>query len=594
MAKRHKRYFGFFFFKVFALVLALAAVLPAIECSALPSAPEKTASGKSPNSFLMENEPLSYVLMQRAANDPAHSGSLLGQALNASPDLPPVYFSMAAQNLRDFSSGPRGFPERLFSWFYYCVEGFKAYGRNWWWAMDLSGLLVLSLVWSFFISVTVTAVLRLPKEFPLLKHDINEQRRHLFLFLIPAAGAFFGPVFFLASVFLLLGLYFPRRDRVLVYFVMLFFAFVPSLTGWAESVYHAATPAMRAVVAINEDTDNSPALQALDGRRDFETLFSYGLASSRAGKLSEAIAAYSAAIDKKKDPRAYVNLGNCYFLLGEPDKAGEFYRTSIGIKPGAAAYFNLAQMSRDELDYAKGDEFYRQATSIDPARVARFMGMEGESKNAPGEKLLTDESPGGKLLMDETLDMHDFYGMFEKAGRDAAASSEGLYPGLLAPAAALWIVFFFFYGKSGGVKAFRCSRCGKILCERCERQLYWGRMCSECYRSLVKIEVLDPKERVARLLKIHGGQLKRNALVRALGFAPPGIAYIYGGNILQGMLLLWGFIFFLLAALLNPLFTVGLSAMGHVWLNAAAAIGVGLLYTLSFAGIRGRQGREWL
>ncbi len=557
--------------KILVILAFCFAALPAVQAIASGNGQLKI---KDPS--LKENEPLSYVLMERAANDPIHSGALLEQAIRVSPDFPPAYFSLAAMDLRDFPNG-------LLSGLYYGVEGFKAYGRNWWWAMNLSGLLTFALVWSFFISLAVTAALRLSKEFPLLRHDISEDRRHFFLFLVPAIGAFFGPIFFLASVFLLLGLYFQKRDRVLVYLVMIFFAFVPYLSGWAESVYHVATPGMRAVVAVNEGTDNSLALDALGGRRDFDGLFSYGLAAGRAGELSDAIAAYSAAIDVRKDPRAYVNLGNCYYLLGEPDKAGQLYQTSAGIRPGAAAYFNLARISRDQLDYEKGDELYKQAASIDPARVSRFMSMAGGNEN----------SPGGKV-MDESLGMRDFYSLFENIHRGVEVSSVGLYPPLLAPAAVLLAVFFLFYVKKGGVKAFRCSRCGKILCERCEKELYWGRMCSDCYRSLVKIEVLDPKKRVARLLKIHGGQLKRSALIRALGFAPPGIAYIYGGNILQGMLMLWGFLFFLMAALLNPLFTVGLAALDHAWLNYAAAAGIGLLYILSFAGIRRRQGREWL
>ncbi len=572
---RRHRFFSFFSFSfsfltaffIFFSASALCAAMPAARAAAFSNSPSAPPAPR-------ENEPLAYVLMERAANDPAHSGAFLQQALLAAPNFPPVYFSLAAREFRNFPGG-------LLSGIYYCIEGFKAYGRNWWWAMDLSGLLAFALVWSFFIALAAAAALRFSREFPLLKHDINEDRRHFFLFLLPAAGAFFGPFFFLASVFLLLGLYFQKRDRVLVYLIMLFFVFVPYLSGWAESVYHMATPDMRAVVAVNEGTDSSLALDTLQGERDFDSLFSYGLAAGRAGKFPDAIAAYSAAIDKKKDARAYVNLGNCYYLLGEPDKAGQFYQASIGIRPGAAAYFNLARISRDQLDYKKGDELYKEAEDLDPSKVSRFMGEEEGNSSAV-------------RLMYDSLGMHDFYGLFRKVQRGSRASSLGLCPSLLAPAAILFAVFFFFYGKKGRVKAFRCSRCGNILCERCEKDLYWGRMCSDCYRSLVKIEVLDPKKRVARLLKIHGSQLKRSALIRALGFAPPGIAYIYGGNILQGMLMLWGFLFFLLAALLNPLFTVGLSTMGHAWLDYIAAIGIGLLYVLSFAGIRRRQGREWL
>ncbi|MDA8154873.1 MAG: hypothetical protein M0Z52_00245, partial [Actinomycetota bacterium] len=94
--------------------------------------------------------------------------------------------------------------------------------------------------------------------------------------------------------------------------------------------------------------------------------------------------------------------------------------------------------------------------------------------------------------------------------------------------------------------------------------------------------------------KIHGYQLKRGGLIRALSFAPPGIAYIYAGNVLQGMLMLWVFLFAVGLLVLNPLFTTGLSLMDHGWLDYAAWGTAAILYLVSFAGIRRRQGKGWL
>ncbi len=516
------------------------------------------------------NEPLSYVLMERAANDPAHSKALLEQALRNTPDLPPVYFSLGAADLKEFPGG-------LVSWFYYVLEGVKAYARNWWWAIDLSGLIGVSLIASFFASLFIAVCLRLPRELPLLKHDIGEQRRQILLLLVPAVSAFFGPGLFLASMLLLLGVYFQRRDRILVYLVLFFFAFTPFITGWVKSVYLVSAPEMRAVVAVNEGTDNSLALDTLAGSRDFDGLFSYGLALSRAGRTSEAIAVYSAAIEKRKDPRAYINLANCYMLLGDPRKAGELYTASIQIKPTAPAYFDLAQLNRNALNYEKGDALYKQASALDPAGVTSFMARAGQN--------------AGNLLMDDALGMDDFYLLFEKT---RAGVRSGARAGLLWPILLLWLAVFFYYGRKGRMRAFRCSRCGRILCDRCEVEPYWGRMCRDCYQSLVQLEAQDPKKRVAKLLQIHGSQLKRGAFIRALGFAPPGIAYIYGGCILQGMLMLWAFLFFAVAALLNPLFATGLGTWDHSWLGIISAVSCGLLYILSCIGIRRRQGREWL
>ena len=550
---------------IIALALGVAAPRPLAAAPKPALAQNGGAATASP-----DNWPQSFVLIKRAANNPARSKTLLEQALSASPDLPPVYFSLARADLERFPGG-------LASGLYYAVQGFEAYARNWWWALDLSGLAGFSLIVSFLICLFVTVGLRLPRELPLLKHDIEERRRHLLILLVPAVSAFFGPGLFLASVLLLLGIYFQRRDRILVLLALLFVALMPFVRGWLNGVYLVSGPEMRAIVGVNEGIDNSLALKTLAGSRDFAGLFSYGLALQKSGRPSQAIVAYSAAIVRRKDPRAYVNLADCYMFFGETGKAHELYTKSLGIRPTAAAYFNLAQIDRNDLEYEKAGALYRKAAALDPAGLASFMDRAG--------------SKAGNPLMAETLGMGDFYSIFKKTLRQ---SREGAPSVLLWSVVVLWLAVFFHYGKTGRMKAFRCSRCGRVLCDRCQRQLYWGRMCGECHQSLVKLEAQDPKKRVARLLKIHGSQLKRGALIRALGFAPPGIAHIYGGSILQGALMLWGFLFFAVAAALNPIFDTGLGTGAHDWLPAVSAAVCGVLYIWSFAGARRRQGRQWL
>ena len=510
--------------------------------------------------------PLSYALIKRASNDhdPARSRRLLGEALRASPGLPPVYFSLAEANLGKF-------PDGLIPGLYYAVQGFESYARNWWWTIDLTGLAAFSLAASFLICLLITVCLRLPRELPLLKHDIGERRRQLFVLLVPAASAFFGPGPFLASVLLLLGIYFQRRDRALVVLALLFTALMPFVRGWINGVYLISDPRMRAIVSVNEGTGDSLALNTLAGSRDFAGLFSYGLALQKSGRPSQAIVAYSAAIQRRKDPRAYVNLANCYMFFGEPGKADELYTKSLDLGPTAAAYYDLAQLDRNSLAYGKAGALYRQASALDPAGLMSFMGRTGNP------------------LMDETLGMADFYSIFEKARRVATGSK----PVLLWSLTVLWLAVFFHYCKEDRMRAFRCSRCGRVLCDRCDRELFWGRMCGECHESLMKLEAQDPKKRVARLLLIHGSQLKRGALIRALGFAPPGIAHIYRGEVLQGVLMLWGFTFFALAAAVNPLFETGLGTGAHDWLPAVSACVCGLLYILSFACARRRGTRQW-
>ncbi len=521
---------------------------------------------------LGSNQAETVSLMQRAAHNPGNAGTLLEEALRKSPDFPPVYFRLAGYNLLKN-------PLSFYDWSYYFVEGFRAYGRSWWWWLDLSGLCSYCLLVSFVLALLVTVLIRLPKEFPLLKHDINEDRSLLFLPGVLLAAAFMGPVLFLGTALLLLGFYFSKKNRLLVYFVLILIAVLPYLENWVNTVYSSSNPELRAIVAVNEGSDNSLALDALSGRKDFESLFSRGLALEREGRLDEAIASYGAAMELRKDPRIFVNLGNCYVLEGNTDKARGLYENALEIRPGAPAYYNLSTLYRDSLDYTRGDELYARAANINPAGLSAF--------------LKSDEQSGGKLLMDERLGVGDFMRVLEK-GHERKLTSSGIPSGVSSLAAILLLVFFFIYNRRRRARAYRCSRCSKILCPICEREPKWGQMCKECYSSFVKLEVVDPKERVSRLLMIHGYQLKREALIRALGFAPPGIAHIYAGEVMLGMFLLWGFVFSLLLYRLNPYFTTGLSGMGHGWLGVLGASGAVFFYLVSFFSIRKGVGQRWL
>ena len=522
---------------------------------------------------LVNHEPSSYSLINRAGNNPDQAIELLEESVAESPDFPPAYFRLSFTN---FTQMPQG----LFSWSYFFVEGVRAYGRNWWWLLNLSGLLLLAFGGSFLLALFTALLLRLPREFPLLKHDIKEGPRHLALIVVLVLAALFGPVLFGASIFMLFGLYFRKNDRLAVYLVFILLAFLPWGLNWLNLVYSASNPAVRAVVEVNESRENSLAIEALAGREEFASLFSRALALKREGRCPEAIEALSEALSLKRDPRALTNLGNCNLIMGDAERARENYEASLSISPSAAAYFNLSRLSREEFNFAKGDEMYREAVKLDPVKVSAFVGI-------------AEKFPE-RTLMDERLKTGDFYELARRMRKDLLSLSFWA-PGALFTAVSLSLaLFYYLYLKMGKIKAYRCSRCTRILCPKCEREPQWGQMCKNCYSSLVKLEVLDPKERVSTLLRIHGYQVRRAAFIKALSIAPPGIAYIYGGKVLPGIAFLWSFLFFVLVLFLNPFFSTGLSGMEHGWLNGIAGAGATLLYILSFTRVRRKQGQGWL
>ena len=97
-------------------------------------------------------------------------------------------------------------------------------------------------------------------------------------------------------------------------------------------------------------------------------------------------------------------------------------------------------------------------------------------------------------------------------------------------------ILFFILNRHFENKAYRCNRCGKILCYHCEKHLLWRNMCLQCYRSLVKLDELDAKERVARLLTVYEHQKKRRTMIKALSFLIPGSGQLYAGTMLYGLL----------------------------------------------------------
>jgi heme exporter protein D len=143
-------------------------------------------------------------------------------------------------------------------------------------------------------------------------------------------------------------------------------------------------------------------------------------------------------------------------------------------------------------------------------------------------------------------------------------------------------------------RAYRCSKCGQILCIHCESRILWGRMCSQCYRSLIKLDELDAKERITKLLAVYEYQKRRRNFLKFMSFIIPGSCQIYTGNILYGLLFLWPFLFFLFIPFLNSFFVMEMSNFSHVWLNYISIYLMVVVYFISNVITRRRLAKGWL
>ena len=155
-------------------------------------------------------------------------------------------------------------------------------------------------------------------------------------------------------------------------------------------------------------------------------------------------------------------------------------------------------------------------------------------------------------------------------------------------------LLYYVLNKRFKIWSYRCSRCGKILCTKCEKHILWGHMCFQCYGSLIKLDELDAKERITRLLTVYDYQNRKRNLIKLLSLVVPGSGLIYGGNVLYGFLFLWLFLFSIFVPIMNSFFVIEMSHFSHVWLNMSSIILLIIIYLLSNAATRRRLAKGWL
>ncbi len=522
---------------------------------------------------LKNNEPYSYVLIKKAHADPSRAKSLLTEAIKYSPDLPPAYFEMAKISFSPSASG-------MFESLDYTIKGFKAYKKNFWWLVSISGLFTASLMFSFVIALSLVLAVRLFTDIPLLSHDINENRKKILIAVLLVPLAFLGPLFFMTGSLLLLGLYFRGMNKTVVYASVLLLLLSPLCLGLINMFLSAPSSELRAIVAVNESRDNKYAASVLKNKDDYISLFSYGLALKREGRYEEAIAAYKKLLASHPNPQAYINLGNSYVSVNDIAAAKELYKKSIELKPLASAYYNLSQVSRETLDFAKGEEYFTEAIKLSRESVSQFSSAASRNPN--------------RFVIDETLPMSAMWEYAETGARGLIKISPLNSASSVIASIALLALFYMMDSTfsesrvSDKQRAYRCQRCGVILCGKCGKGMLWGQMCPLCYKSLIKLDELDSRVRIAKLLEVQELRKKKRNTIRIISFAPPGIAHIYGGRILSGTLFLWLFLFLLLLILLKPLFSTGLSLFPHGWLTIPSIIMITVLYLISNIDARRR------
>lgn len=547
-------------------------------CIMLLLLPSLTA-GETPydeqlNKGIRNSDPSAYILIEESKTENAKSTELLREALKHSPDLPAAYFELAKARV-SFQ------PDRVFEAVDYMLQGISIYRQNFWWSFMLASSLLTSLLLSFLLTTGIIILIRLLKDIPLISHEIQENRKKVLMLLV-LVPAFFGPLYLLGSLLILLGLYMTRWDKVVLYLYLVFLLSSPwTFYALSTAMSAPASGALKAVVEVNEARGNTYALSVLQNRENPVEIFSYALASKREGKYDEAIASYNKLLALRPDPRVYNNLANCYVALQNMEEAKELYKKSAQMRPSAAALYNLSQVYRETLDFGKGGEYFLDAQRRDVNAVSQFRAIFSRKPN--------------RFVIDEDLPESVLWNHARTKTYRISTMGLSLLPPWAIPAVAVFMGILFF-GMNGRIKnrAYRCTRCGKIMCSKCEKHILWGHMCPQCFKSLVKLDELDARERIARILNVYEHKKTQRDIIKIITLFLPGSGFIYAGNIIRGMLFLWPFLFFLLIPLANSFFVVGMPKFSHLWLNLVSLVLMVIVYSLANIITRRRILKGWL
>ncbi len=532
----------------------------------LPSRPEAAAL---PERALSMPGAYAYSLLKEAGErDDTEALALLEEAARLSPDNPAVYFELFSRSL---TLNPREFFQSMS----YLFDGIKAYGRNFWWSLNLTGVIAGAVLLTLFLLSLLIGAARLPLDIPLLKHEIEEDDRKAALLAVLVASLF-GPYYFLASVCFLSFLHLKERARYASYLLLLSLALTPSLSRYLGAYLTASfSPDVKAVAAVNEGLSNAYALNTLKGKEGLPARFSYALALQREGRFEEAVQQYEGLLAEEEDPRFYVNLGNCYAGMNLLDRAMEMYKRAVGIRPLLSAYYNLSMVAREKLDFVVGDRYFLKAVRMDFDRVIRFRELRNDYETLS--------------LMDETLSRDELTSLVMGGGFfpfDAGGSLAFLGFSLLL------IALLYLKGDSWA-PAVRCPKCGRLFCLKCERHLCWGGMCTECFRSMISFES-RPSERINTILKTYNYIQRRRMLLAVLSYTIPGLTLIYSGRMFSGLVFSSLFLFSFSVLVLSRLFTFNIQPYSHGWLSFVAVLAMAAVYLSANIYTLRRLRKGWL
>lgn len=279
---------------------------------------------------------------------------------------------------------------------------------------------------------------------------------------------------------------------------------------------------------------------------DSEVLFTLGLIAKKQGQYSQAEEYYRKAIEyHPRFSQAFSNLGNVYLAQKQIPLAISAYQQAIQIDPHKGAYYyNLSRAySQETFLSRKIDQTFQKARQLDPELID-FHSMVVDSPHM--NRFVIDESLSPQTLWQRCLNQfmgrEGFLYLLFKAWFERVPS---VIP-FLAPI--LFLTLLIGFSRYARAKRFitRCPMCGspthRFYLETQKQEF----ICFNCYRLFVQKEKLHPKIMEKKLLQAKAFQKEEQVTSTFLSYLFAGFGYLWKGQSLKGLILLFLFFIFIL------------------------------------------------
>ncbi len=408
--------------------------------------------------------------------------------------------------------------------------------------LQLSNLAVMAAL-ALFASLTMFSLVVVARCQGRLRHDLYEIMRKalpergarftswgiVLLPLLAWVGGIWLVLFWLALSFRYMRL--PEKAAAACVFLML--ALSPLGVSLILDRFQGSTdPDIRVAVEVLRGGYSPATLRRLEQvvgahGEEAELHLLLGACYARGERLGDAYDTFRRVLQlNPASARAYLDLGNVYFRLGEHAQAVAQYKQAAQIQPDMiSSYWNLYLAQTELLHFAEAEENLARVRALDGGLAGDLL---ARKKGTTGPGLLLEENADLGLIK---------RGLRSDAGVEAAVSQS--LGGTLTLASGAGLLVALLLTASGRERlAEACGRCGRSHCRRCQIDSGQSGWCARCVHLLLKTDGTSAEVRAEGLVRLERSERLRRGVRRLVSLALPGAGHILAGRIGLGLSLL--------------------------------------------------------